>query len=393
MRSATWLMSVGVIVACAGCRPAETPPADGLAEPPADLEAAAPVLAETVLRLAYVSIGGELHLVDPETMAQTVALTGVGDHVSYSAGSALVYLDESDAIHRADLATGEDIVIATAADPYMRTFAISPDGARVAVIQGEGLSIWQEGRMTAIEVARPSDPPAWSPDSTMLAVGAQGEDESIDGGLWLWDGGPEARRIVPPVAEGWGSTREIMWSPDGAWLAWARGAGDGWTGDLCRADGTELRRDEIGAGPLAWLPDSSGLLISIHIEAGAFQAGIYRLADGSPTRIGPQYWDSRAALSPDGAQVLAFGSNGKAIMADVASGEQRPWGEGLSVQDAVWAPDGRLALALGELAGGGGELWIGQADGTETGRAKLAADWWWNAQWLTLPADAAALQP
>lgn len=389
MKTVAWLIGVGVVLACAGCRPTDTPAVDGLAEPPPD---AARAPAETVLRLAYVSTDGELRLVDPETMAQTVALTGLGDHVSYSAGSALVYVDESDTIHRADLATGEDTVIATAADPYMRTFTISPDGARVAIVEGEGLSVWEGGRMTAIAGPRPSDPPAWSPDSTRLAVGARGEDESEDGGLWLWEGGPEARRIVPPVDEGWGSTREIMWSPDAAWLAWARGAGDGWTGDLCRADGSDLKRDAIGAGPLAWLPDASGLLMSIHIEAGAFGAGLYRLADGSLTRIGPEYWDSRAALSPDGAQVLAFGSDGRAIMADVATGEQRAWGEGMSVQDAVWAPDGRLALALGELAGGGGELWIGRPDGTEIGRKPLDADWWWNAQWLTLPADAAALK-
>lgn len=379
-----------------GCARVQEP----IAAPPEPVpEAAAPGGAEpearssTVLRFAWVSRDGELVLVDPETGETSVALSGMdsmGDWPDWDeAGSVVAFVAADGKLKLADLSRGTLQAIGRAPAGLPGSVAVSPDGTKVAWAGEDTLLVWVDGQ--AIEVGglvRPTTS-AWSPDSTQIAVGAMGEDESVDGGLWLVDEALVATRIVP-AADDWGATQDIRWSPDARWLAWARGAGDGWTGDIARSDGGDLRRDAIGAGPIAWFPDSSALLVSTHIEAGAFATGIYHLAEGSLSPIGPDFWDSRAALSPDGSRVIAWGHNWAALVVDTATGEETTWPEDLPVAHATWAPDGRLGVIV-DSGDNGAAVWVGNASGEGAVICPAGVETQWTARWISLPADAAAL--
>jgi len=397
MKASATVPCLLLVLVIAGCPQNETPV---IAEPPAGQPPEEPMPAEpgpaeapeTVVRFAWLSTDGKLMLLDADAMEATPADIDVspGEQISWSEdGSVVAAMGSDDQVYRIDLKTGESVEVGPPTTAFMRTFVVSPDGTRVAQLRDDVISVWADGETTEIAGPRSCNVPSWSVDSQRLAIGAMGEEEESDGGLWIWDGEGDATQVVP-AADGWGCTCEIMWSPDGQMLAWARGAGDGWTGDLARADGSGLRRDVIGAGPIAWLPDGSGLLVSVHIEAGAFGAGIYRLADGTLARIGDEEWGGHAALSPDGARVLAWGYDGRALMVDVATDEARTWREDLHITQAAWAPDGRLALVIGGNDEAS-QLWIGDADGTEAGRIPVEADWRWDGRWIELPADAAVL--
>jgi len=390
-----------MVIAIAGCPRSETPMITEVpSEQPPAAAPAAPAAPETVVRVAWLStMSGGLMLLDPETMEATA--TGVetaeSGAVSWSKdGSIVATLGPDWRVRITDLRPDGGPAIGPEADTQMGGFAVSPDGTRVAVVQEDGVAVWAGGSTTQVAIPRACGIPAWSSDGRRLAIGAMGDDESVDGGLWLWDGQGDATQIVAP-AEGWGCTSDVMWSPDGEMLAWSRGAEDGWSGDLARADGSDLRRDVLGAGPLAWLPDGSGLLVSVHIEAGAFGTGIYRLAGDTISPIGPigdEDWDSRAVLSPDGSRVLAWGRPPLTLTVDVATGEAQPWDDELFVEGAAWAPDGRLALLTWRETMEAPPVWLQLYDGAGNaiGSISVEAAHDWCGRWIELPADAAVVQ-
>ena len=366
----------------------ELQPPDAVGMPEADSHDEA-----SVERLAWVSPEGRLMMADPEDPAQArqIGRFAVGvEPVSWSEdGRIIAYAAPDGALRRADLVDGSDTLIVPPAEAGVVEVAVSPDGSALAFISDAGLSVWRDGDIVRVTTPERPTSAAWSPDGSRLAIGAMGMDESVDGGLWLWSGGDAADRIVPPMEEAWGATQGIIWSPNGEWLAWARGAGDAWSGDLARSDGSELRRDSIASGPVAWLPDGSGLIVSVHIEAGASGTGIHRLGDDGITRVGPEHWDSRAALSPNGADLLVWGYEGRNLMVNTATGESSVFLETARIEDARWAPDGRLALLLTE--DDTSVLWLGTAEGEELAAAPVEADPWWSARWLRLQPEAAVL--
>ncbi|MGI5819403.1 MAG: hypothetical protein ACOX9R_15045 [Armatimonadota bacterium] len=387
------VLIAGLLVGLCGCpgggQVTDEPP------PPPDFDALAPDDAPgdaTILRIAWVAPDGDLVLLDPDSGVTSVASGGIAwmDHEpAWSAsGSAVAFIAEGEGLIVADLDTGTRRALGQVDADFPRAIAISPDGANVAWVRDGLLRIWREGATLTVEGPERCTTPSWSPDSTRVAVGSMGDDESVDGGLWLVDEDLGARLLVPPVEDEWGATQSIAWSPDGEWLAWARGAGDGWSGDLARSDGSDLRRDAIGAGPLAWFPDSSAILMSVQIEAGAFAAGIYRHADGSTQMIGPDAWDSMAVLSPDGRHVLAWGYDGRALLHDVAAGDASSWADRVTTRWAAWSPDGRIAAIVDDARGGMNVL-VGDPGGAGETVARVETEAPWTLRWIELPADAA----
>jgi len=179
----------------------------------------------------------------------------------------------------------------------------------------------------------------------------------------------------------------VMWSPDGQWLAWARGYGDGWSGDIASSDGSDLRRYEIAAGPLEWLPDSSGLICYVHVDAGAFSTGLYRLDDATVIPLGPEDKDTRHCLSPDGTRVLVFGSGEPNVMVDLATGQEQTWGPEATVEVAAWAPDGTIALGVRAPDEARLIIWLCDAQGEVRAKTAIKVGWSWAGRWVKLPAE------
>ncbi len=336
------LICVLAVLMVAGCRvPRGT-------APPVAADAEAPSVAR--YHLAWVTADAELVRADVDFADARTVAEGVYDASPSADGTRVAYTDAKEGVAWINLLSGETATVGPpgAMDAWYRV-AISPDGQRVAYVSGGRVKVWtRDGETVTIEGPQFCTSPAWAPDSTRLAVGtmARQDAEDEDGGIWVWSGEGAAERVVPPVEDGWGCTQQVMWSPDGEWLATARGAGDGWSGDLARADGSEIRRDAIGAGPIEWRPDSSGLLVSVHIEAGAFRTGYYDLADHKFTPFGGEDDETLACLSADGAHALLTRpcAEGPALLVDVNTGEQREWGSPVA-GIAVWGPHDVIALA------------------------------------------------
>lgn len=308
---------LAVVVLMTGCVNRAPAPAPTPEPPPAINEPAAP---PNQRQIGFIRSDGTYCVYDPEAKATKELLPEVGDEVCYSDdGTRMAWQGADGAVVLADLTSGAVTTVGNTDRTHLVSIAISPDGSKLAWVDGSTIKVWSEGAVLSVSGPEHPATPSWSPDGSKLAVGAySGEDESKDDGLWLWEGTGAAKRLVPPI-EGWGAVGRIQWSPDGKWLAWERGAGDAWTGDLARSDGTDLRRDEIGAGPRQWLPDSSGLVVEVHIEAGAFSTGFYTLADRKLVPLGPENAHTISCLSPDGTEVLVFGPDREARLINLAA--------------------------------------------------------------------------
>jgi hypothetical protein len=384
-----------VLLLIAGCRSAPQAPVSAPPPPPS-----------CSIRLGYLGADGVYYLLDyvaldvlaPQAPVPRPAVRDVAGWVRYSTdGRRLVYLGRDDQVHFADLATGADRVV-----------GLSPDGARVAFVEKGAVRVWKASSPAGspgAKVRRPKPPTylAWSPDSATLAMGtmAQPDDETNDGGIWLLQGAAsQPKRTVAPGPRGDGCSRELQWSPDGKWLAWARGYGDAWTGDLARADGSDLRRDALGAGPREWLPDSRGLIVDIHIEAGAFRAGLYTLRTN---KVVPFVGGVTLGhcLSPDGEAVLVLEAGGSSAgqMIDLGSGVGSPWGPDAVIEGAAWLAEGlvpkderrfpwRIAAAVRDPQTQGLRLWFLDRSGGGKKETTLSLDPEFgpsSLRWIDLP--------
>lgn len=221
--------------------------------------------------------------------------------------------------------------------------AVSPDGRLVACVVSTidvddnttRSRVWLDG--TPITAGPHDSRPTWSPDGRRLAFASRRSDRDGDSTLHVIPvDGPGETRTVCTMPDG---LDEIAWSPDGRWLAFtsrtrhprydakdeswqpprkidryfSRLDGEDWVFDRPRhvyvvaSDGTGAPRNltpgDFQHDDLAWLPDSSGLIVSAarhdtwdldlaidlyrvplvgDIEALTSQTGMYHHAAPSP---------------------------------------------------------------------------------------------------------------
>jgi hypothetical protein len=191
-----------------------------------------------------------------------------------------------------------------------RTFDISPDGRRLAVVVANGLTtelrLLDVGRAASrvLPVRAPHEP-RWSPDGRRIAVmtGRGGQ-----GALLLID--PDNARHVDTLAQD--NFVPHAWSPDGQEIAGSLVDGTGY-GILARlrpgVDTTPRRVD--GAGSNSWYqsfsPDGRWYVFSA-TGFRADQAGIYAAENREgavPTRIAPEHFDN-PIWAPDGRSIIVM---------------------------------------------------------------------------------------
>jgi dipeptidyl aminopeptidase/acylaminoacyl peptidase len=289
--------------------------------------------------------------------------------------------------------------------------AVSPDGARVACVVATvdvernttQSRVWLDG--SPITDGPHDGNPAWSPDGRWLAFTSRRGEKKGDSTLHVIPvGGPGETRTVCTMPDG---LEYVAWSPDGRWIAFlsrtrderydaedaswqsprkverffGRLNGEDWVFDRPRhvhvvaADGTGAPRNltpgEFQHDDLAWLPDSTGVIVS----AGRHDAWDLDLAvdlhrvplDGEIVTLTEQTGAySHAAPSPDGTWLAFVGiddsrtypQNGRVGVMRPDGSDRRWISEGLDrtfltltgLRAPVWI-DGRTLIAAAEDRG------------------------------------------
>jgi Tol biopolymer transport system component len=251
-----------------------------------------------------------------------------------------------------------------------------------------------------------------SPDGEEVAFADHPHDEDDGGSVAVVSRSGEKKTL----SETFASLQGIAWPPGGKEI-WFSGATDGSNRSLhavtlggrrrilTRATGALVLQDVATDGrvlvtqeknrleltvrvegdakerDLSWLdwslatdisPDGRILLFGESGEGGGKDHSIYiRKTDGSPAvRLGE---GSAQALSPDGRWVLAIldlGSDPKLVAYPTGAGQPRRFSkEGLSVQEALWMPDGKRILVNANEEGRGVRIWVRDFEGVGKPRA------------------------
>lgn len=175
---------------------------------------------------------------------------------------------------------GNEPVILTPAERDVRTYAIAPDGLRMATISGDALWIdalaSDEAPIERVALSVPDPAPAWAPDSRTIYYRNAVEDQS---GIWrvLYDtGDPELFLIDTEVLQ----YRRPLPAPQGDRLLVTRGT------DLILVNTTT--GEEIGLGingDATWLDRSRFLVSGTVNRATLFGDGLFLVDAGSPQAL------------------------------------------------------------------------------------------------------------
>ena len=261
-------------------------------------------------------------------------------------------------------------------------FVVAPDGRSLVISDGAQLVeqlVDGRDRRLLTDAAHLEFDPAYSPDGRTIAFGRA--DAATGGGLGIWlrgvAGGDAVQLALPEELTGEPSPtpsaedapgpmpllREPAFAPDGAALAFVDTAG--------RIGVVELPADRLttaplhAAGPLAWLPDSTALLIVGSRLDPTDGAG----ADPIHPPATPLVPLDPASATED-LEVLRLFRGARSVQATpLADGPAR------LVVDST----GRIASVVLERDGSGGAIWIttagGGAQAPVTGNGTLLASW------------------
>ncbi len=228
-------------------------------------------------------------------------------------------------VWRMDTATGEASEVPVtlrgtpaAPDPERRRFtedfqelALSPDGRKVAlVVRGE---VFAAGAKEGGDAERVTDTPgresqvAWAPDSRRLVYAAQRGGATR---LYLYDLASRAER---PLTRGDGPDASPVFSPDGRWVAFARGGRELRVVDPATGEERMLARGYLDRPPfssergMAWSPDSRWIAFlsplgeqpftNVHVVPAAG-------GDARPASFLGNAFASTVSWSPDGTYLL-----------------------------------------------------------------------------------------
>jgi hypothetical protein len=183
-----------------------------------------------------------------------------------------------------ELATGERTPV-WSADKDPGPMAWSPDGNTLAYVQGGVLSVLPPGGSATVLVSDERvSAVAWSPDGSRIAYGRRDAADQDLGLFVVPAAGGKPRQLAQGTHDVFG-VADIAWSPDGQRIAFMH-AWEG--GALCfiNADGTGYRANVGPAfGPAIWLQDGSALVYTAMANE-VETLGIYRCTPaGKPEAI------------------------------------------------------------------------------------------------------------
>ena len=265
---------------------------------------------------------------------QGVALTlGVAD-LAWSASGAMVYATGTGGgdivtLQRADR-RGKTVVFDPAWMGQFNSFAMAPDGRRVAVgvsTPGAGLDIWvkqlDRGPFTRLTFSGRDRRPAWSPDGREIAFV---RDSGSGGDVYARavDGGGTERRLAHLDR----AIQEVSWSHDGHWILVRTETGAAGNGDILalstRGDSGLVRVATSNFTELQPAPSPDGRWVAFvsndamtnEVYVRPFpnsDAGRWQVSNGGG---GSPVW------SADGRELFFINGANRLVVAELATGPQ-----------------------------------------------------------------------
>ena len=237
--------------------------------------------------------------------------------------------------------------------PALRIGSWSPDGRRIAFIEGNGLNVMKEDGTEIKQVAAFSQAPIllfkWSPDGALIAFRAGAPSGTIY--TVRPDGGGLTSIDAPWVITSgqFNNPGDLAWAPDGRLLAYeAR-----YTGDsvpqvyLTKPDGSGRRRltsTPVAARNPSWSPD--GLKIAFDSDTTPYVINV----DGTGQKQITNTFALAPIWSPRG-DVLAYRSLNGSIGIMNPDGTERRQVVGLNSGESAlfhsWSPDGSRIVFVG----------------------------------------------
>jgi WD40 repeat protein len=266
-----------------------------------------------------------------------------------------------------DLASASELRVLTGLGDRIDALAFSPDGARLASANADGIRVWDAASGNAIYTfslpSKWAEQVAFSSDGQLLAASAGADDEGGHSYIEVHDAATGAR--IHSITLDWNNATPIAITPDGRLLS-SGGAGE--DGEYVSAKSWELRTGrELKTLQLffsAFSPDGRWGA-SIGYGQGT-QIDLWDIPAGRRLRTIniPGFEVAHAVFTPDGMRILAVGK-------PLQNG-QNP-GQGRFFEVATGREVQSLPISTGAVAFSGDGKWLAASSGSSVGIWDLTA--------------------